>query len=258
MSERLRINGLRKAFGGLAVTREVSFALQPGERVALIGPNGAGKSTLINLVTGLLAADGGDIRLDGQDITRASVAARVRAGLVRSFQVSRLFQDMTVRQNLRLAILQRQKLTTRCWRSADQYQAVEQEAALILDQLGLFVVADTAVRQIAYGQQRLTELALALALNPGVLLLDEPAAGVPHSEVGLILNALERLPTGIAILMVEHDMDLVFRFASRVLVLAAGELIFEGSPAELVKDARVRTAYLGSYRAGENHQGRTS
>jgi len=258
MSERLRINGLRKAFGGLAVTRDVSFGLQSGERVALIGPNGAGKSTLINLVTGLLAADGGEVRLDGQDVTRTSATARVRAGLVRSFQISRLFQNMTVRQNLRLAVLQRQRLTARCWRPADQYQAVEHEAASILDQLSLSVVADDVVHHIAYGQQRLTELALALALNPGVLLLDEPAAGVPQSETGLILNALERLPAGIAILMVEHDMDLVFRFASRVLVLAAGELIFEGTPDELVKDSRVRVAYLGGYRAGDSHRERTA
>ena len=221
MSERLRINGLRKAFGGLAVTRDISFGLQSGERVALIGPNGAGKSTLINLVTGLLAADGGEVRLDGQDVTRASATARVRAGLVRSFQISRLFQNMTVRHNLRLAVLQRQKLTARCWRPADQYQAVEHETASILDQLSLSVVADDVVHHIAYGQQRLTELALALALNPGVLLLDEPAAGVPRVGDRAYSERAGAPAAGIAILMVEHDMDLVFRFASRVLVLAA-------------------------------------
>jgi len=241
------VRDLQKHFGGLVVTRHVSLAMAPGDRIALIGPNGAGKTTFVNLVTGQLRPDGGQVRLNGEDITRLSPTARVRRGLVRTFQVTRLFLDMTPEEHVALAILQRDGRSGRMLGSYLGMAEVTAEAAGILATLGLSPVAGEKVREIAYGQQRLLEMALALALRPKVLLLDEPAAGVPHSDTRLIEDALAQLPADLAVLMIEHDMDFVFRFARRVVVLAAGEPIFDGTPAEVARDPRVRAAYLGSY-----------
>jgi branched-chain amino acid transport system ATP-binding protein len=247
MSELFRADGLVKSFGGLAVTRDVTLALAPGDRVALIGPNGAGKTTFVDLVTGHLRPSSGKVTLAGEDITRMSPTLRVRRGLVRSFQVTRLFSDMTPEEHVALAVLQRQGRSGRMLGSYKAMADVIAEVDDLLATLGLREVAGQKIAGIAYGQQRLLEVALALALRPRVLLLDEPAAGVPQSETGRIEQALARLPPELAVLMIDHDMDLVFRFARRVVVLAAGRIIFDGSPAEVVADARVREAYLGSY-----------
>jgi branched-chain amino acid transport system ATP-binding protein len=248
--ELFRVDRLAKSFGGLAVTRDVSLALAPGERAALIGPNGAGKTTFVNLVTGHLAPSGGQVVLDGQDVTGMSPTARVRRGLVRSFQVTRLFPDMTAQEHVALALLQREGRTGRMAGSYHGMPAVLAETAEILAVFGLVEVAARRVAGIAYGQQRLLELALAMALRPRVLLLDEPAAGVPQAETGRIEAALDRMPADLAILMIEHDMDLVFRFARRVIVLSAGAIIFDGTPDAVTADPRVREAYLGSYGDG--------
>jgi branched-chain amino acid transport system ATP-binding protein len=250
MTELLRIEGLTKSFGGLAVTRDVSLALAAGDRVALIGPNGAGKTTFVNLVTGALEPTSGRVILAGEDVTGSSMVQRVRRGLVRSFQVTRLFRGMTVRENVTLAILQRQGRTRRLFADAGRIADARAEAEGLLRLLAIQVLAERQVREIAYGQQRLLEIAIALALRPKVLLLDEPAAGVPQDESPRILEAINGLPSGIAVLMIEHDMDLVFRFARRVVVLAAGEIIFQGEPSEVAADPRVREAYLGSYAHG--------
>jgi branched-chain amino acid transport system ATP-binding protein len=226
MSDLLRVERLSRSFGGLVVASDISLSLAAGDRVALIGPNGAGKTTLVNLMTGVLAPDSGRILIEGADVTALPDRARVRRGLVRSFQVSRLFNDMTVRDHV-----------------ADVVQA-------LLEELGLSPVTRRRVAEIAYGQRRLLEIAIALALKPKVLLLDEPAAGVPRSEADLILRIIERLPAGLAVMMIEHDMDLVFRFAQRVIVLAAGRIICEGPPSEVAADAAVRKAYLGSFADG--------
>ena len=250
MSDLLRVEGLEKAFGGLKVARGVSLALGPGDRVALIGPNGAGKTTFVNLVTGQLAPDAGRILLAGQDVTALSVEARVRRGLVRTFQISRLFRDMTVGETVLLAFLQREGRTGRALRHAEAERAPVAEAERILGGLGLGALGRTRVREIAYGQQRLVEIAIAVALRPKVLLLDEPAAGVSRAETPRIVAAIEALPSDIAVLMIEHDMDLVLRFARRVVVLAAGAVIFDGSPGELVAAAAGRAADLGAYGRG--------
>lgn len=247
MNAVFQVQNLKKAFGGLAVTQDVSITLNPGDRVALIGPNGAGKTTFVNLVTGHLVPDSGKVILAGNDVTALGPTPRVRQGLVRSFQVTRLFPDMTPEEHLALAVLQR---TGRSGTIFGHYQAkpdVMAEVAELLHTLGLDHIATRRVSEIAYGQQRLLEIALALALKPKVLLLDEPAAGVPQSDTPRIEAALAGLPSDLAVLMIEHDMDLVFRFAKRVIVLAAGAIIFDGSPADVTKDARVREAYLGSY-----------
>lgn len=246
----LKVEDLSRSFGGLIVASNISLALESGDRAALIGPNGAGKTTFINLVTGSLAPSSGRIELAGKDITRAASVERVRLGLVRSFQVSRVFREMAVRDHVALAILQREGKSGRMFGDPWRIAAVASEAPAILEELGLALVAHEPVSQIAYGQQRLLELAIALVLRPKVLLLDEPAAGVPRGEARRIEQALARLPSDIAVLMIEHDIDLVFRFARRVIVLAAGRIICEGPPAAVAADPHVREVYLGSYANG--------
>lgn len=241
------VRNLNKHFGGLAVTSDVSLKLEKGDRIALIGPNGAGKTTFVNLVTGHLRPDSGSVHLDDQDMTSASPSHRVKAGLVRSFQVTRLFSEMTPEEHVALAILERLGRTGDIF--AD-YRGSPEVVAEIDDILGLLNLGDIArvpVSDIAYGQQRLLEIAVAMALRPKVLLLDEPAAGVPSSDTVLIEEALAQLPPDLAVLMIEHDMDFVFRFAQRVVVLAAGAVIFDGTPKQVAADPKVREAYLGSY-----------
>ena len=243
----LRLENLVKRFGGLVATDDVSLDFPAGSLSAIIGPNGAGKTTLFNQITGHLVPNSGKVMLAGRDVTGLGPTARVRRGLVRSFQVTRLFPDMTPQEHLALAVMQR---TGRASRLFGHYLAkpdVMAEVDELLATLGLAAIATRPVAEIAYGQQRLLEIALALALKPKVLLLDEPAAGVPQSDTPRIEKALACLPADLAVLMIEHDMDLVFRFAKRVIVLAAGAIIFDGSPVEVTKDARVRQAYLGNY-----------
>ncbi len=247
MSAVFEVANLKKSFGGLAVTNDVSLSMAPGDRVALIGPNGAGKTTFVNLVTGNLQPDSGDVRLAGETVTKVGANGRVKRGLVRSFQVTRLFLEMTSAEHVALAILQRQGRTARMFGNFLAMPDVMDEVSELLSTLGIAHLMHRKVNEIAYGQQRLLEIAIAMALRPKVLLLDEPAAGVPQSDTSRIEQALADLPADLAVLMIEHDMDLVFRFAKRVVVLAAGTIIFDGSPADVTKDARVREAYLGSY-----------
>jgi branched-chain amino acid transport system ATP-binding protein len=247
MNPVFEVSHLKKSFGGLAVTNDVSLSMKPGDRVALIGPNGAGKTTFVNLVTGALQPDSGTVRIDGETVTGIDAIGRVKRGLVRSFQVTRLFHDMTPAEHVALAILQRNGRAGRMFGNFRAMPDVMGETATLLGTLGLVPLMHRKVSEIAYGQQRLLEIAVALALKPKVLLLDEPAAGVPQSDTGRIEQALDELPADLAVLMIEHDMDLVFRFAKRVIVLAAGTIIFDGSPADVTKNAAVREAYLGSY-----------
>lgn len=241
----LEIRGVSKTFGALVVAKQVSLELRAGSRLALIGPNGAGKTTLVNLITGALDPSAGHIVLDGEDVTTLSQERRVKLGLARTFQINTLFRGLSVLENIALAIGERRALSRRLWRSAASRLDVQAEAMEVLHSLKLEADAGRIVGDLAYGRQRLVEIAIALGLEPKVLLLDEPAAGVPSAESHILLDAIEALPKSIAVLMIEHDMDIVFRFADRVAVLVAGEILMVGKPQDVAADARVREVYLG-------------
>ena len=245
MSLLLEIRSLDKRFGGLHVTRGVSFTLVAGERLALIGPNGAGKTTLVNQISGVLAPDSGDIWLRGENVTRLRQAQRVRSGLARTFQITTLAPHFAVQRQIELALLEREGLTGRAWRSIDAYPSLASEARGMLARFGLLAHAAAPTQDLAYGEQRLIEMALAMALRPTVLLLDEPMAGVPKGDGARLLAALDALPPDLGVLLIEHDMDLVFRFATRILVLADGAVLADGTPEVIRRDPRVRAAYLG-------------
>jgi branched-chain amino acid transport system ATP-binding protein len=237
--------GLVKRFGALVVADHVDFRLEAGARHALIGPNGAGKTTFVNLVTGRLAPSQGRVLLGGQDVTRYSQPQRARLGLARTFQINTQFTGLCVLENVVLAISERERIAWRMIRPAGRQRAILEEAHAVLEGLDLAAVAHRRVAELAYGQQRLVEVAIALALKPRVLLLDEPAAGVPEGQSGAILQALQRLPSEISILIIEHDMDIVFRFARRITVLGQGRIVADGTPGEVAADAQVQAIYFG-------------
>jgi ABC-type branched-subunit amino acid transport system ATPase component len=241
----LETRGLCKSFGALEVSSNIDFRLERGARHALIGPNGAGKTTFVNLVTGVLAPSAGQILLDGDDITALAQAQRVKRGVARTFQINTLFRGLTVLENVTLAIAERLGVAGDLIRPAGTRRAVIEEAYALLERMGLADEALRPVRELAYGRQRLVEIAVALGLSPKVLLLDEPAAGVPSSDTGTIVEMIERLPEDLALLIIEHDMDLVFRLARRITVLVQGAVLVEGPPAEIAADRRVREVYLG-------------
>jgi branched-chain amino acid transport system ATP-binding protein len=245
MTPALTARGLHKRFGSLVVAQDIGFDLPPGARHALIGPNGAGKTTLINLLTGALRPDAGEVFLAGDAITALTPDLRVKRGLARTFQINTLFPELDPLEAVTLAVCERLGVAGNFWRPVPAFRAAIDEAHAILDSLGLGAVCHRPTRALAYGQQRLLELALALATRPKVLLLDEPAAGVPRQEAGALFAAIEALSPDFAVLFIEHDMDIVFRFANRVLVMLGGRILVEGSPEEIAADPRVREVYLG-------------
>jgi branched-chain amino acid transport system ATP-binding protein len=241
----LQTIGLNKSFGALPVANDISFQLAPGARHALIGPNGAGKTTFINLITGRLEPSAGQILLSGKDITRMSQSARVKRGLGRTFQINMLFKGLSVLENVVMAVSERHGMAGDMFRVAGSRRDLIEEAYALLERLRLGADALLPVKELPYGKQRLVEIAIALGLQPTVLLLDEPAAGVPSTETEIILKVIENLPGDIAVLIIEHDMDLVFRFAKKITVLVQGAVLVEGTPAEIAADPRVREVYLG-------------
>jgi branched-chain amino acid transport system ATP-binding protein len=245
MSPVLELRGLSKRFGSLDVTRDVNVSLHEGARCALIGPNGAGKTTLINLIAGRLQPSAGAIRIDGADVTRLSEAARVKAGVGRTFQITSLFRRLTLEENLSLTVAEQRGVAGRLRPNRVVRAEIDARVAEIVSALRLADVARTPVEVLPYGVQRMVELGIALALRPRLLLLDEPAAGVPGAEVGIIFEAIAQLPASMAVLLVEHDIDVVFRFATRIAVLVAGSILVEGTPKEISEHAEVRTLYLG-------------
>jgi branched-chain amino acid transport system ATP-binding protein len=245
----LETKKLCKRFGALTVAENIDFRLEPGARHALIGPNGAGKTTFVNMLMGALAPSSGQILLAGEDVTRSPQSWRVRHGLGRTFQITTLFRSLPVLDNVALGIAEREGVAKRMWKAASRHTEIKDEAMQLLSTLGLADEAATRVADLAYGKQRLVEIAIALGLKPKVLLLDEPAAGVPSEDSQKILDNLAKLPTNIAILIIEHDMDLVFRFARRITVLVQGVVLVEGTPEEIARDKRVHDVYLGEQHA---------
>jgi ABC-type branched-subunit amino acid transport system ATPase component len=241
----LETRGLQKRFGGLAVTNNLSLQIASGARHALIGPNGAGKTTVINLLTGVLRPDAGKILLEGDDITALPVYRRVGKGLSRTFQINQLYPDLTPIETIGLAVSQRSGHGGDWWRRMGTRSEINEEIAENLERFHLADSMNVPTATLPYGKQRLLEIALAVSTKPRVLLLDEPAAGVPEGERRDVLAAVASLPRDVTVLLIEHDMDLVFNFADRISVLVAGAMLTEGSPDEVSRDPRVKAVYLG-------------
>ena len=245
MSVALRTEGLTKTWGRFTANEDVTLSLQVGARHALIGPNGAGKTTLVNMLAGVLVPTHGDVYLGDARITKLTQHERVQRGLARTFQVNNLFPGLTALESVTLAVCERTGTAWNPYRRWQDCRTERDEAEALLASMGLGSVAAIETRHLAYGQQRLLEIALALATKPRVLLLDEPAAGVPKGESETVFRAIAALPADVTILFIEHDMDLVFRFAQRITVLVGGRLLMEGTPTEVAADSRVREVYLG-------------
>jgi branched-chain amino acid transport system ATP-binding protein len=246
----LATRGLDKNFGSLVVAKDIELVLPKGVRYALIGPNGAGKTTLINLITGMLRPDAGQIFLAGEEITAVKPDQRVKLGLARTFQINTLFPSLTALEAVTLVVCERRGFAGTWWQRLAAHRGAVDEAYVILASLRLDADCYRPTRELAYGQQRLLEIALALATRPKVLLLDEPAAGVPHDESAELFEAIAGLSREITILFIEHDMNVVFRFASRIIVMVGGRVLVEGTPDEIATDPRVREVYLGGARHG--------
>ena len=244
MTAALETSGLVKRFGGLTATDNVSIRIERGTRHALIGPNGAGKTTLINLLTGVLSPSGGRIFLEGEDITGLKPEQRVKRGLARTFQINQLFPALTPFETLALAVFERRGQGGNLWRGAADRSVVD-EVHDVARQFRLLDVLHDETSSLAYGRQRLLEIAIAIACKPRLLLLDEPAAGVTETDRLELLKTIAELPKDVTVLLIEHDMDLVFRFAERISVLVNGAVLTEGVPEEVARDPRVRAVYLG-------------
>jgi branched-chain amino acid transport system ATP-binding protein len=245
MTAALQTFGLTKRFGGITATDDVSFTLEKGARHALIGPNGAGKTTFVNLLTGVLPPSAGRVELMGEDVTQVSRAGRVKRGLARTFQINQLCAGMTVLEMIMMVVSEQRGDGALAFRSLDADGAAIAEAADILGRFKLADIMDERIATLPYGKQRQIEIAAAFAAKPRVLLLDEPAAGVPEAERRDLLDTVASLPPDVAVLLIEHDMDIVFRFASRITVLVNGRVLTEGPPRVVAADLRVREAYLG-------------
>jgi branched-chain amino acid transport system ATP-binding protein len=245
MSAVLRTVGLTKVWGAFAAVSEASLEIGQGARHALIGPNGAGKTTLINLLTGALEPTAGEVFVEGVRITGMAQHERVKLGMARTFQINSLFEGLTVLESVLLAVCERTGAAWHFWREAARHAAEVTETMELLRSLHLDGDAQTLTRHLPYGKQRLVEIALALACRPRILLLDEPAAGIPAGETAEVFGVLAQLPADVTILLIEHDMELVFRFAERITVLVGGRVLMEGTPDEVSRDARVREVYLG-------------
>ena len=241
----LRTEHLVKRFGGIKATDDVTLDVVRGARHALIGPNGAGKSTLVNQLTGVLAPTAGRVMLDGRDITRLAAHERVALGLVRTFQISQLFGTLTPLEALALTVSQQRGLGGAAWQPLGRDRAVAERCERLLAEYHLTDVEGRPTALLPYGKRRLLEIALAIACAPRVLLLDEPAAGVPEAERHEIFDSLARLPADVSVLLIEHDMDLVFNFAHRVTVMVNGAVFADGDVATISNDPLVKAVYLG-------------
>ena len=241
----LRTVNLSKEWGAFKANSEISLSLPVVARHAIIGPNGAGKTTFINLLTGVFPPTTGDVYIGEEKVTSLAQYLRVKRGMARTFQINTLFPGLTVLESVVLAVCERRGVTNNVVRTVARRRDEIDEAMGILDSLQLTRDADSITRNLAYGRQRLVEIALALATRPKILLMDEPAAGIPSSESKELFAVIAKLPRDVTILFIEHDMGLVFRFAERITVLVSGRLLVEGTPEEIAADKRVKEVYLG-------------
>ena len=242
----LELKGLSKSFGGLRAVQDVSISVFPGDRKAIIGPNGAGKTTLFNVVTGVLPATSGAVRLKGEDITSWASHRRTALGMARTFQVTSLFPKLTVLDNVLLAIMGLNRSKFVMWQPLSSYPDVHEKARGLLENAGYWDRRDVEVRNLSHGEQRQIEIVLGLASDPAILLLDEPAAGLSSGESQEMAGFLKRLDPSLAILLIEHDMDVVFGFADHIAVLHFGEIVEEGAAEHIRGSAKVREIYLGT------------
>jgi branched-chain amino acid transport system ATP-binding protein len=250
MTAVLRTENLSKSFGALPAADGIDFEIGPGARHALIGPNGAGKTTFVNLVTGRLTPTRGRVSIGGRDVTHLDQAARARLGLGRTFQINQLFPDLTVFESVAMAVAERKGRGWRWLRPFGADLEIMRDAASIVERFDLGTAADSAIRTLNYGRQRIVEIALAFALEPSLLLLDEPMAGVPAADAAVLVGILENLPGTVSVLIVEHDMDVVFRFARAITVLHQGRVVASGAPARISADPLVKEIYFGDRGAG--------
>jgi branched-chain amino acid transport system ATP-binding protein len=250
---RLATQTLGRNFGALKAVQNIDFKLEAGARHALIGPNGAGKTTFINLLTGVLPPTQGRVLLAGRDITAKGQAERVKLGIARTFQINQLFRGLSVLENVSIAVAERDGVASSMFYPVGRRSDIIAESMHLLEMLKLADFANARVSELPYGRQRLIELAITIGLKPQVLLLDEPAAGVPSAESHIILDAIERLPEHIAVLIIEHDMDVVFRFAKQVTVMVSGAVFASGTPREIEANPEVRAVYLGQAGQGSSH-----
>jgi branched-chain amino acid transport system ATP-binding protein len=246
----LVVNNLTKDFGGLSAVNNVSFKVEEGEHMAIIGPNGAGKTTLFNLLSGQMPPSSGQILFFGQDITRLPSYHRIHLGMARSFQIASLFLSLSVLHNTRLALQGIKPSRFQMFRSANSYRSIHAKAEELLKSMDLWEKRNEPVNSISYGEQRKLEIALSLAAEPKLLLLDEPSCGLTASESADITSRIRALGEKITVVLVAHDMDLVFGVAQRIMVLHYGELIIDGSCDKIRNDPKVKEIYMGSAQVG--------
>lgn len=245
MTAALEVRNLRKSFGGIAVTQDVSLTVQPGERRLIIGPNGAGKTTLFSQIQGEIKPDAGSIRIFGQDVTRLPVSARAHVGMARTYQVINLFPKDTLAHNIVLSLLGLMPLKNDPFSALDKRTDLYDRAAELLESVGLGHRAQRLICEISYGEQRRVEIALALAQKPRLLMLDEPLAGLSQDERGIVKDLIAAIPRDTAIVMIEHDMEVALEFAEQITVLHYGKMIVEGDRNTVVNDPKTREIYLG-------------
>ena len=243
--EAVKVSNLSVRFGGVCAVNDVCFGVQPGERVAIIGPNGAGKTTLFNLINGQLAATEGTIRFFDQDVTNMQVHDRAQMGIIRSFQLVSLFLNLSVYENALLALHGNKPYRFRVFRSIYRYRDVSEQVERALKSVNLWQKRNELVKNISYGEQRKLEIGLSLAYEPRLLMLDEPSNGLTAGECQDIIRIINGLDRNITVIMVAHDMELVFRVAERIIVLHYGQVIADASPSEIRRDSRVREIYMG-------------
>jgi branched-chain amino acid transport system ATP-binding protein len=243
----LEARHVTKRFGSLVAVNDISISVAAGELRAIIGPNGAGKTTFFNMMTGFFAPTSGEIMLEGEDVTRLSAQQRVKRGMARTFQITEIFPEMTVLENVRIAVEAADGFSLRVWMGRSDATRVRRDIDAILVQAGLAAKADRLVGELSHGDQRAAEIAMALALKPRVLLLDEPTAGMGEQETFQVAGLIRRLHkhSGYTILLVEHDMRVVFNLADRITVLAEGAMLADGTPQEIGANPAVQAAYLG-------------